>query len=367
MTPAPITQRALGRATLARQSLLERADRPAIEMIEHLLGLQAQAPFPPYFGLWSRLAGFDPAELVGLIERREVVRIAAMRSTVHLMSARDALTIRGVMQPALERMLRSSAFGKQLAAIEPAELVEAGRLLVDETPRTGNELATLLADRWPDLHPLTIQNAIRTHLALVQVPPRGLWGRSGQATLTTVETWLGSSITPEAPIDDVVLRYLGAFGPASVADVQAWSGLTRLGEVVARLRADLVTFTGPGGTTLYDLPDAPRPPEDTPAPVRLVAEFDNLTIAYADRTRVLSDDDRKRAYTNNGIIPGLVLVDGAACGTWKLTRARASATAAVTLYRPIPAAARAAVTSEAHALLDFAAPGAKSDVTITRA
>jgi hypothetical protein len=360
----PISQRALNRATLARQMLLERADTGPLAAIEQLVGMQAQAPFPPYFGLWSRLARFHPDELVGLIERREVVRIVAMRSTVHLLSAEDAVAMRVLLQPALDRMFGSSTFGKELAGCtDAADLITAGRALMDEAPRTGKELATLLGARWPALTPITIQNALRNHLALVQVPPRGLWGRSGRPTLTTIEAWLGRPLATAVRVDEIVIRYLRAFGPASVADVQAWSGLTRLGEVMARLGPALQRFSGPTGAALYDLPDAPRPDEDTPAPVRLIAEFDNLTIAYADRTRVLSDDDRRRAYTNNGIVPGMILVDGVVTGGWKLIRGKAGATVAIETFRPIRARDRAALATEAAAMLEFAAPGLSADVT----
>jgi hypothetical protein len=365
-----ISQRALNRATLARQMLLERSDATALETIEHLIGLQAQAPFPPYFGLWSRLRRFHPDELVGLLERREAVRIVAMRSTVHLLSADDAVTMRVVLRTALDRMFRSSAFGKEIAAHSTAgssdldDLVSAGRALMDEAPRTGKELATHLGTRWPALSAATIQNALRTHLALVQVPPRGLWGRSGQPTFATIESWLGRPLETRVPVDDIVIRYLRAFGPASVADVQAWSGLTRLGEVVERLGPALQRFTGPTGTVLYDLPDAPRPGEDVPAPVRLIAEFDNLTIGYADRARVLSEEDRReRAYTSNGIVPGLVLIDGVATGSWRLTTSRTAATVAITAFRPIPARQRDEVAAEAVELAGFAAPGIPADVT----
>jgi hypothetical protein len=359
-----ISQRALNRATLARQMLLERSDISALPAIERLVGLQAQAPTPPYFGLWSRLTGFRPDDLAGLIERREAVRIVAMRSTVHLLSAADALTVRPVLQPALERMLRSLSFGKVLDTIDLVRLIEDGRALVDAEPRTPAELAVLLGPQWPDLSAQTVQSAIRTYLALVQVPPRGLWGRSGRTALTTVETWLDRPLSTTS-VDEVVTRYLGAFGPASVADAAAWSGLTRLGEVFDRLRPHLRTFTGPAGTTLYDLPDAPRPDEDSPAPARLIAEFDNLTLSYADRSRVLTDADRRRAFTSNGLIPGMILVDGVVAGVWRLRRTKTDAAVDMTAYRKISAWDEAAVIAEAGAMLTFAAPDATPDVTFT--
>ena len=273
--------------------------------------------------------------------------------------------MRVLLRTALMRMFRSSTFGKELMGTPDVdELVSAGRALMDEAPRTGKELATLLGPRWPALSAATIQNALRTHLALVQVPPRGLWGRSGQPTLATIESWLGRPLAARVTIDDVVIRYLRAFGPTSVADVQAWSGLTRLGEVVERLGPALQRFAGPTGTALYDLPDAPRPGEDVPTQVRLIAEFDNLTIGYADRTRVLANDDRReRAYTSNGIVPGMVLVDGLAAGVWRLTTSKTAATVAITQFRPIAARDRTEITAEAIELARFAAPGIPADVT----
>ncbi|HEY2792925.1 MAG TPA: winged helix DNA-binding domain-containing protein, partial [Micromonosporaceae bacterium] len=225
--------------------------------------------------------------------------------------------------------------------------------------RTGAAAAELLGERWPALDALTIQNTLRTFLALVQVPPRGLWGRSGAPTLTTLEAWLGAPLPPDASIDAMVLRYLAAFGPASVADAQAWSGMTRLGEVFARLADRLTSFASPSGATLYDLPDAPRPDADHPAPVRLLAEFDNLTLSYADRTRVLSDDDRRRAYTVNGLVPGMILVDGAVAGVWK----RRAASLTLTPYRELRKRDRDAVMAEAMAMLAFATPDTPPDVT----
>ncbi|HEY1489169.1 MAG TPA: winged helix DNA-binding domain-containing protein, partial [Micromonosporaceae bacterium] len=268
---------------------------------------------------------------------------------------------RALLQPALERGLRASAFGKQLtrAEIDVDELVASGRALMEDAPRTGAELASALGERFTALDTLTIQYALRIHLALVQVPPRGLWGRSGQPTLTTVETWLGAPLPKDASIDRMVLRYLAAFGPATPADAQAWSGLTRLGEVFQRLKDRLTTFTGPTGATLYDLPDAPREDPDRPAPPRLLAEFDNLTLSYADRTRVLSEDDRRRAYTANGIIPGMILVDGSVIGTWKLRKA----TLTLMPFRKIARKDRDAVLAEATDMIEFAAPGAAPEIT----
>ena len=362
-----LSRRALNRATLARQMLLERSDRTPLAAVEHLLGLQAQAPFPPYFGLWSRLRDFAPESLARLLTDRAVVRLALMRSTVHLVSAADAVTLRALVQPVLVRAIKGSAYGRQLSGVDPDELVTAARALLAEEPLTANALGERLRERWPDVPEAALANGVRAYLPLAQVTPRGVWGRSGQAKLATLDSWVGRVTTRRPSLDGMVLRYLGAFGPASVADIQAWCGLTKLAEVVDRLRPKLVTFGSESGGELFDLPDAPRPDPETPAPVRLVAEYDNLTLSHADRTRMLSEEDRRRLWTRNGVVPGLVLVDGFAAGLWRLTTARGTATTSVETFRPVPKNVRGQIVDEAAAMLRFAAPSAAHDVTFAPA
>jgi hypothetical protein len=364
MSTDTLNLRALNRALLARQMLLCPAPLPAgpgraeavIGMVEHLAGLQAQAPFPPYFGLWSRLAGFRPPDLAELLVSRRVVRIALMRSTIHLVSARDCLTLRPLVQPVLDRSL-PAIFGKQFPGLDAPALAEAGRALVDAEPRTFSELGGLLAPDWPGYAPTALAQGIRALVPLVQVPPRAVWGAAGQARHTSAEAWLGHPVDPSPSVDVLVTRYLAAFGPATPADVQAWSGLTRLGEVVDRLRPGLRSFRDEQGRELFDLPYAPRPGPDASAPVRLVAEFDNLILSHADRTRVISADNRLRLYSRNGIFPGTVLLDGFVAGMWRLTRSRRTAVLTVELFGSLPSRERDAVGDEAQRLLGFAADG----------
>ena len=354
MSPV-LGRRALNRALLARQLLLRRHELSAVAAVEHLAGLQAQAPNPPYVGLWTRLAGFDPDELSAAVVDREVVRIALLRSTIHLVSARDCVAWRPLVQPVLERGLRGN-YAARLADLDFGEVAAAGRALVDERPRTFQELGELLGQRWPGHEPAALSALVRTRVPLVQVPPRGLWGRSGPAAHTSVSAWLGDLVV-EPVVEDLVLRYLGAFGPASVRDVQVWSGLTRLRPVLDGLRARLLVFRDEQGVELFDLPDAPRPDEDAPAPVRLLGEFDNTLLSYADRTRIVAESDRARLFTVNGIIPGAFLVDGFVHGSWRVTRTRGRADLLVTPYRALARADRAAVADEAARLLEFAAAG----------
>ena len=325
-------------------------------MVEHLAGLQAQAPFPPYYGLWSRLAGFQPGDLAELLVSRQVVRIALMRSTIHLVSARDCLMFRPLIQPMLDRSL-SAIFGTHFAGLDASALAEAGRALVDAEPRTLGELGGLLAPDWPGHPPNALAQGVRVLVPLIQVPPRAVWGASGLSRHTSAEAWLGSPLDPSPSPEALVARYLAALGPATVADVQAWSGLTRLAEVVDRLRPGLRTFRDERGKELFDLPDAPRPAAGTPAPVRLVAEFDNLVLSHADRARVISPDHRQRLNTRNGIFPGTVLVDGFVAGMWRIGRTRGAATLTVEMFASVSPADRGAVVAEAERLLGFAAPG----------
>lgn len=208
--------RVLNRATLERQMLLQRRKMPADGVIEHLVGMQAQAPDPPYIGLWTRLEDFRPEELAQLIEERRAVRIALMRNTVHLVSARDCLKLRPLVQPIIDRGLRTNrAHRAAMEGMDTEELAAEGRALLDEQPRTAKELGGLLGERWPDHDPASLARAIRHLLPLVQVPPRGIWGKSGQATHTTAEAWLGRPLDPDPSLEEMVLRYLGAFGPAT--------------------------------------------------------------------------------------------------------------------------------------------------------
>jgi len=373
MADEVLSRRALNRALLSRQLLLDQPDLPdadadarrarVIGVIEQLVGLQAQAPFPPYYGLWSRLPGFRPDDLASLITDRSVVRIALMRGTIHLVSARDCLPLRRLLQPVLERGMRG-AFGKQLAGVDAAAVAAAGRDLVEAKPMTFSQLGEALAARWRDHPPAALAQAVRAHVPLVQVPPRAVWGRAGQSVHTSAEHWLGPSATvdpgfPET-VAGLVTRYLAAFGPATVQDVAAWSGLTGLRGVLEEIRGSLATFRDEQGAELFDLPSAPRPGEDAPAPVRLAAEFDNLLLSHADRTRVVSAGHLKRFYTVNGIFPGSVLVDGFAAGLWRLARNKRTATLTVELFDRVRD--REPVAREGMRMLAFCAPEASHEI-----
>jgi hypothetical protein len=361
--------RALNRALLARQLLLRRWRMPAARAIERLVGLQAQVPLGPYVGLWTRLEAFRPDELGRLIEARRAVRMPLQRATLHLVTARDCLAVRPLLQPVLERNFRvASPFGRRLAGTNLRPLLAAGRALLEERPHTSAELRARLGPRWPGRDAEALAVAIQLLVPVVQVPPRGVWGKSGRPSWTTAEAWLGGPLPAPPTPDALVLRYLAAFGPASARDVQSWSGLQGAGEVIARLRPRLRAFRDERGGELFDLPRAPRPHPDTPAPLRFLPEFDNVFLSHADRARIAGDEAR-RAFSATAA-PGTspFLLDGFVAGSWRLEREKASATLVVKPLRRLPPGDADAVTGEGARLLAFLAADAGSrDVRLVRA
>jgi hypothetical protein len=363
-----LTPLALNRALLARQMLLGREQVGAAAALERLVGVQAQAPNAPYVGLWSRLDGFQHEELAQLIETRRAVRTSLMRATVHLVTARDCLALRPVVQSMLERRFQSSPFRRDLVGIDMDALLAAGRALLEERPHTRVQLSRLLSERWPDRDSASLAYAVSYRVPLVQVPPRGIWGKRGQATFATAESWLRKSFKPNPGPDKAVLRYLAAFGPAGVADIQTWSGLAGVREVTERLRPRLRTFRDHAGRELFDIASAPQPDSDTPAPPRFLPEYDNVLLSHADRSRIITGRRPVPLYAGNGAVMGTVLVNGFFGGTWKIARHKGSATLTVQPFERLTAKDAAAVAEEGARLLVFAAPDAQArDVNLAPA
>jgi hypothetical protein len=360
MRPGVLTRRALGRATLARQLLLRRSEIDAPGAVEHLVGLQAQVPLDPYTGLWSRLERFRPETLSDHLTERRVVRIVVMRGTIHLVTADDALALRPLMQPVLDAELaRHRDYLPLLRGIDLEPILETASRLLAEEPLTGPELRAALTDRFPAHDAGALAYACRCRLALVQVPPRGIWGRSSQVRVTTLASWLGRPLAAEPSLDELVLRYLAAFGPATVADVTTWCRLTGMREVVERLRPRLETLRDEDGRELVDLPGAPRPDADAPAPPRFLPEYDNLLLSHADRSRFVPDG-LAGLRRSAGLGHGALLHDGLLRGVWRIDRdpATGDATLAVLLGERLPKRATAAIEAEGRRYLRFAAADA---------
>ncbi|HET6687595.1 MAG TPA: winged helix DNA-binding domain-containing protein [Jiangellaceae bacterium] len=348
-----LSNRALNRATLARQLLLARSTTAPLEAVEHLVGLQAQNPLDPYLALWSRLDAFDPHTLGHLVEDRSLVRTVVMRSTIHLVTADDALLLRPTTQPAMTmEIARHPEYAPQLAGVDMEPVLAYAHPLLTETPMSGRKLREALAERFPDLPAAAIAYACRCYLPLVQIPPRGVWGKTLQVTSTPLDSWLGRPLRTDATIDEVALRYLAAFGPAIVGDFATWSRLTGFREVVDRLRPQLRTFTDEKGRQLVDLPDAPRPDPDTPAPVRFLPEYDNVLLSHADRSRF--GEGVQMFAPALGDFKGSVLVDGMVHGIWRFEVDRNKGTTTVAIrHLPLPKASVRAVETEGHHVARF--------------
>jgi DNA glycosylase AlkZ-like len=252
--------------------------------------------------------------------------------------------------------------GRRLPDVDEEELAAAGRPLFAAAPRTLTDVARAVGDRWPQAAARDLGDALSTLLPLVQVPPRGLWRQNGAARNTTIDAWLGAGPVEPTPetAEALVLRYLAAYGPAATADIRAWSGLTGLPAAVARLRPSLRTFRDERGRTLLDVPGAPLPDPDTPAPVRFLPAFDNAVLGFDDRSRIIDDADRGLSVQGARFL----LVDGRVAGTW--TTAREGGALQVSLHRHPNPAERVDVEQEGARLADFLADGdAVSGVRLT--
>ncbi|WP_328315623.1 winged helix DNA-binding domain-containing protein [Streptomyces sp. NBC_00388] len=344
--------RSLNRATLARQYLLERAGTPPRDAVAHLCGMQAQQPPEPFVGLWSRLLGFAPDSLDRLLTGRQVVRTHLMRRTVHLVTADDALAWR----TRHDTMLRQRVLGtyrRELADIDFAEVAAAGRaVMADNQPRTMAELVQALRDRWPTPPRRALgELLVAALIPMAQLPPRGLWHTRAGVRNLPLASWLGRDVDPPSPDDtdpagqQLVRRYLAAYGPAATADIRSWCGLAGLPAAVKAVREELVTFRDERGRELLDLPGAPRPHPDTPAPVRFLPAFDNAILGYHDRSRII--DDAHLGLSVAGL--RAVLVDGRVSATWTVHDNRL----AVAPLRPLSLTEREEVHAEGRALAAF--------------
>jgi winged helix DNA-binding protein len=355
-----LTQRALNRTLLGRQGLLERTTADPIDEVERLVGLQAQEPLDPYIALWSRIEGFDPFVLSDALAGRQVVRLGLMRTTLHLATAADALRLAPVMGHIAQRTFRNTPFAKALGGLDPDAVIDAARRALIERPMTPTDLGRYLATTWPVPDPSALAYVARYHLSLVQVPPRGLWRRSGRPTNTLLEVWLGRA-AEAAPLESIIPRYLRVFGPASVADIRTWSGLTGLGPVIERLRPTLRTFRDEAGRELFDVEDGLVVDAEASAPVRFLPRFDNVFLSHADRSRI-----------NGALTWGIdfgarapILVDGTIAGAWRVRREGKVATLTIELGRALTATERRDLDDEAERLAMFLDPdGRRATVVI---
>jgi len=363
-TTGPILgRRALNRTLLQRQGLLERRAVAPLDVVEHLVGMQAQEPPDPYVGLWSRIAAFDPQSLSDAIAARGAVRIGLMRTTLHLVSTPDALGLAPIMDGVQRRVYRSSALAKELGDVDQAPIIEAARELLTAGPLTPAALGAALAERFPGSQPSPLALLARYHLPLVQVPPRGLWRQSGRATNTTLEAWTDGTPTAFA-LEDVVRRYLAAFGPASTADIRTWSWLTGVREIVDRIRGELRVYRDERRRELLDVADGSIADPDLPAPVRFLPQYDNVFLSHDDRSRISGSLSWGLDFNWKGV----VLVDGGINGAWRVRREKGQPpTMTVELGRTLTPPERADLEGEADRLSRFLDPERPPVIVIVEA
>lgn len=360
--PDVLTLRQINRATLARQMLLARERVTPLLALERLIAVQAQWPRPPFLGLWSRVEGFQRGDLAALLLKHKVVRGTLLRGTLHLSTAADFAAFRPVMQPMLDAAVDAVLKDKG-KGLDIPRLVAQARAVLSREACTFEALREHFARANPKLNERAMGFAVRMALPLVQVPTEGdAWSFPANACFALADEWIGKKIAAQpAKPDALILRYLAAYGPSSVADVQAWSGLPKLRDAMEALRPRLRVFRDEGRRELFDLPDAPRPAADVPAPVRLVADYDNVIGTRADE-RFVAKGHRPRVFLSALRLAATVLVDGFVAGTWKLERKKDVATVTVDAFAPFAPRVKKDVMAEAEALLRFAEPGAKHEV-----
>jgi hypothetical protein len=359
MSAQTLTLRQLNRATLARQLLLQRETRSVPATVEQIVGMQAQLAQAPFIGLWTRLEGFQRDDLARLLHDHTIVKATMMRATLHLVTADDFVRLRPTLQPMLDAAAHSIV--KDRGEVPPIEtLLALVRDFLHESPRSFAEITDLFTERFPDVDPGAMRYSVRMQLPLVQVPTEGGWSYPGNPKFTLAESWLTHPLDAVEDFRALVLRYLAAFGPARVTDLQTWSGLGKLKSAVDALKPQLQLYRDEQGVELLDLPDMPLPDADTPAPVRFLPEFDNILLSHSNRTRIVADDYRRGVYLPGLRVAATFLVDGFVQGAWKVEKAKSVATLTLTPFTPLDGASRAALTDEAEQLVRFMEPDAKS-------
>ena len=314
MADRVLTRRELNRALLARQLLLERSRLPIPRALERLAGIQDQYAPNAYIRLWSCLDGFQRDDLTRALERRTVVQATLLRSTIHIVSKGDfwpfVVATRARQRDWWLRVRKPRPDERELE-----RQADALRELMADGPRRHEELVEIVGRGWGMVGPW---------LELVRVPPSGTWEQRRASLFQTAERWIGpEGVGVDDALDHLVRRYLAGFGPAPAADIASWAGL-KVGDIAPALgRIALRRFRDEDGKELLDLPRAPLPDAETPAPVRFLPTWDAALLVHARRTGVLPERFRPLVFsTKNPPSVPTFLIDGAVAGTWRYERGR---------------------------------------------
>ena len=316
MSERVLSRRALNRALLARQLLLERSELGLTRALERVAGLQTQYAPSAYIGLWSRLADFSRPDLTRALEQRRAVQATLMRSTIHVVSARDFWLLSAAVRRARREWWHPIARSRGLDAAAMDDVAALVRAALAGGPRRRADLVDVLTGAG---HDKQLWEAVGLWLDLVRVPPSGTWERRRADRYGLAEDWVDPvSATEEEGLEHLITRYLRGFGPAALADVASWAGVHvgLLEPVVERLR--LRRFRDEEGGELLDVPRAPLPDPDTPAPVRFLPTWDATLLVHARRTGILPEEYRTLVFSNrNPHSTPTFLVDGSVAGAWR--------------------------------------------------
>lgn len=360
MADRVLTLRELNRTLLSRQMLLQRESISIPDALERLVGMQAQLSSAPYVGLWTRLNDFQRDDLAKLIEDRRVVKATMMRATLHLTTADDYLRFRATLQPVLAAASGGIVADRVPNLLDLAPILDAARKFIAEQPRSFAEISEMLSQLQPDTDVGAMRYSVRTHLPLVQVPTDTRWSFPGNPKFTLAETWIGKSMPDEDRFEELVYRYLAAFGPATVADIETWSGFYKLKPTIEKLKPKLRVYSDGKKGEWLDLPDLDIPDADTPAPIRFLPEFDNILLSHKNRTRILADAYRKQVYLPGLRVAATILVDGFVAGVWKVERKKSDAMLTITPFESLSKPIRADLEAEAERLIRFMESDAKN-------
>jgi len=357
-----LSDRVLNRTLLARQHLLRRSSVPVPQLCEHLVGLQAQDVTPPYIGLWSRISDFDPAAISAGLENRSLVRITLMRATIHLVTVADALRIAPHIQPELEKIpFRKGFFYGAMVGLDPEEVRARGEKVLGAQPMSSAELRARAVEEYPDREATAVTQTWLYQLPVLQTPPRGLWRNNSRPVWSRIEPWLDAPLDEAYPVQKLVVRYLRAFGPATTMDVQTWSRLLGIKEILDGLGDRVRTYTDERGRVLYDAADAELADPDLPAPVRLLGWYDNVLLSHRDRSRIISGNAPLPLHHMAAqVCP--VLIDGFLAGIYKIFTDKSAARLRIVPGREWSAREAAEVEAEARSLLGFLEPGLRPEV-----
>jgi hypothetical protein len=361
LTPKTLTTQTLNRALLARQLLLKRKRISVRDAIHAVGGLQSQEPKDPFVALWSRISAFKAKHLLEAAERREIIRGTFIRATIHTVTADDYIAFRILLQQVINREL--TALRRVGGGFEGKDLEPAARALLAKGPLSAQQMGEALAPMFPKAQRAGLAVWLRTCIPLAMTLTNDRWGYSRPPRFSPAEKWLNRPLNANGSANDLVLRCLSAIGPASSSDVRTWSSLNGMKQALEELRPELITFKDEQGRELFDLPDAPRPRADTPAPVRFLPEYDNTFLSHADRARIiLKQHNHHFLVAKNGRRPRAVLLDGFVRAGWSIARDRDTATIHVAVFEKLPKATIVELSEEAEAFARFMEPDASEIV-----